>query len=168
MTGRGGRKGHPYESVIRGAVQDRRATARVTPTEGLQKARLVVACRIRIHTHIHYIHPQKPCRVCRPQAAKKFKSFFTATCAWGKIPLRLPVWNFAACDKIMRAADCKPLWQKIPTEFSASKKRGARRRLFFVVSRLYLTCCTGPYRRQPSRQRYRRASYQQQHESPAE
>ncbi len=168
MTGRGGRKGHPYESVIRGAVQDRRATARVTPTEGLQKARLVVACRIRIHTHIHYIHPQKPCRVCRPQAAKKFKSFFTATCAWGKIPLRLPVWNFVACDKIMRAADCKPLWQKIPTEFSASKKRGARRRLFFVVSRLYLTCCTGPYRRQPSRQRYRRASYQQQHESPAE
>ena len=99
---------------------------------------------------------------------KKFKSFFTATCAWGKIPLRLPVWNFAACDKIMRAADCKPLWQKIPTEFSASKKRDARRRLFFVVSRLYLTCCTGPYRRQPSRQRYLRASYQQQHESPAE
>ena len=39
---------------------------------------------------------------------------------------------------------------------------------FFVVSRLYLTCCTGPYRRQPSRQRYLRASYQQQHESPAE
>ena len=110
----GGRKGHPYESVIRGAVQDRRATARVTPTEGLQKAQLVLACRIRIHTHIHYIHPQKPRRVCRPQAAKKFKSFFTATCAWGKIPLRLPVWNFAACDKIMRAADCKPLWQKIP------------------------------------------------------
>ena len=48
------------------------------------------------------------------------------------------------------------------------KKRDARRRLFFVVSRLYLTCCTGPYRRQPSRQRYLRASYQQQHESPAE
>ena len=85
---------------------------------------------IRIHTHIHYIHPQKPRRVCRPQTAKNFKSFFTATCAWGKIPLRLPVWNFVACDKIMRAADCKPLWQKIPTEFSASKKRDARRRLF--------------------------------------
>ena len=84
------------------------------PTEGLQKAWLVVACRIRIHTHIHYIHPQKPRRVCRPQTAKNFKSFFTATCAWGKIPLRLPVWNFVACDKIMRAADCKPLWQKIP------------------------------------------------------
>ena len=48
------------------------------------------------------------------------------------------------------------------------KKRDAPRRLFFVVSRLYLTCCTGPYRRQPSRQRYLRASYQQQHESPAE
>ena len=28
------------------------------PTEGLQKAWLVVACRIRIHTHIRYIHPK--------------------------------------------------------------------------------------------------------------
>ena len=33
----GGRKGHPYENVIRGAVQDRRATARVAPTEGYMK-----------------------------------------------------------------------------------------------------------------------------------
>ncbi len=41
---------------------------------------------------------------------------------------------------------------------NTAKKRDARRRLFFVVSRLYLTCCTGPYRRQPSRQRYLRAS----------
>ena len=31
---------------------------------------------------------------------KKSKSFFTTTCAWGKIPLRLQVWNFAACGKI--------------------------------------------------------------------
>ena len=108
----GDRKGRPY-----GGLQEVRRGGRTessAPTEGLQKARFVVACRIRIHTHIHYIHPQKPRRVCRPQAAKKFKSFFTATCAWGKIPLRLPVWNFVACDKIMRAADCKPLWQKIP------------------------------------------------------
>ena len=27
---------------------------------------------------------------------QKLRSFFTATCAWGKIPLRLPVWNFGA------------------------------------------------------------------------
>ena len=52
--------------------------------------------------------------------------------------------------------------------YAIPQKRDARRRLFFVASRLYLTCCTGPYRRQPSRQRYLRASYQQQHESPAE
>ena len=56
---------------------------------------------------------EKPRRV-RVRRREKLKSFFTATCAWGKIPLRLPVWNFVACDKIMRAADCKPLWQKIP------------------------------------------------------
>ena len=37
MTGWGDRKGHPYESVIRGAVQDRRATARVAPTEGYKR-----------------------------------------------------------------------------------------------------------------------------------
>ena len=37
MTGWGDRKGRPYESVIRGAVQDRRATARVAPTEGYMK-----------------------------------------------------------------------------------------------------------------------------------
>ncbi len=37
MTGWGDRKGHPYESVIRGAVQDRRATARVAPTVGYRK-----------------------------------------------------------------------------------------------------------------------------------
>ena len=90
---------------------------------------------------------------------KKFKSFFTATCAWGKIPLRLPVWNFVACDKIMRAADCKPLWQKIPTEFSASKKRDARRRLFSVVCRLYLTCRPWPCWPRPFPGRYRRASW---------
>ena len=84
MTEWGGRKGHPYESVIRGAVQDRRATARVAPTEGLQKARLVVACRIRIHTHIHYIHPQKPRRVCRPQAAKKIQIIFHRDMCVGK------------------------------------------------------------------------------------
>ena len=58
-----------------------------------------------------------------PAGGKKLKSFFTATCAWGKIPLRLQVWNFAACGKIMRAADCKPFGRKIedfsPAQFSS-------------------------------------------------
>ena len=112
----------PYRA-IRGVVRDRVGRPQGSPLRRVCKRRSWSACRIRIHTHIHYIHPQKLRRVCRPQAAKNFKSFFTATCAWGKIPLRLPVWNFVACDKIMRAADCKPLWQKIPAEFSASKKK---------------------------------------------
>ena len=51
---------------------------------------------------------------------------------------------------------------------STAKKETPGGVSFSVVSRLYLTCCTGPYRQQPSRQRYLRASYQQQHESPAE
>ena len=36
---------------------------------------------------------KKPRRV-RVRRREKMKSFFTATCAWGKIPLRLQVWNF--------------------------------------------------------------------------
>ena len=53
-----------------------------------------------------------------PAGGKKLGSFFTATCAWGKIPLRLPVWNFGVYAEIMRAAACKTFWQKIPQEFS--------------------------------------------------
>ena len=67
-VGRADRGVRPY-----GGLQEVRWggwTEASAPTEGLQKARLVVACRIRIHTHIHYMHPQKPRRVCRPQAAK--------------------------------------------------------------------------------------------------
>ena len=41
----------------------------------------------------------------------------------GKIPLRLPVWNFAACGKIMRAAGGKPLTRKIKN-FSGKLKKG--------------------------------------------
>ena len=55
---------------------------------------------------------KKPRRVC-VRRRKKLKSFFTATCAWGKIPLRLPVWNLFACgEQIMRAADCNPFGEK--------------------------------------------------------
>ena len=36
---------------------------------------------------------KKPHRV-RVRRREKMRLFFTATCAWGKIPLRLPVWNF--------------------------------------------------------------------------
>ena len=70
--------------------------------------------------------------------------------------------------KLCAQQTANPFGRKFRRNFQPVKKRDARRRLFFVVSRLYLTCCTGPYRRQPSRQRYLRASYQQQHESPAE
>ena len=72
-------------------------------------------------------------------------SFFTATCAWEKIPLRLPVWNFEQGLKIMRAADCKPFGRKnevfspaqlnlfmalsIPRVMTAEMARAARSRV---------------------------------------
>jgi len=57
-----------------------------------------------------------------PAGGKKLGSFFTATCAWGKTPLRLQVWNFAAGGKIMRAAGGKPLTRKIENFFGKLKK----------------------------------------------
>ena len=67
--------------------------------------------------------PKKNSQSLPPAGGKKLESFFTATCAWGKIPLRLPVWNFAACGKIMRAAGGKPLTRKIEN-FSGKLKKG--------------------------------------------
>ena len=67
--------------------------------------------------------PPKTSQSLPPAGVKKLGSFFTATCAWGKAPLRLPVWNFAACGKIMRAAGCKPLTRKIEN-FSGKLKKG--------------------------------------------
>ena len=58
-----------------------------------------------------------PRRVC-VRRRKKFKSFFTATCAWGKIPLRLQVWNFCARRKNYARGRLQAFWQKIPQEFS--------------------------------------------------
>ena len=165
----------PYGEITRSAAG--RAGRGVRPYGGLQEVRWsgqtwgrpplrndkrrgwswhAVYAYIRIYT----IYTRKSlAEFAARRRQKNFKSFFTATCAWGKIPLRLPVWNFVACDKIMRAADCKPLWQKIPAEFSASKKRDARRRLFSVVCRLYLTCRPWPCWPRPFRRRYRRASW---------
>ena len=52
------------------------------------------------------------------------ESFFTATCAWGKIPLRLPVWNLCADGaQIMRAADCKHFVEKTGGFFDSIKRR---------------------------------------------
>ena len=80
---------------------------------------------------------QKASQSLPPAGGKKIKSFFTATCAWGKIPLSLQVWNFCAqrknyarSAKIMRAADCKPPWQKKRSFFASFKKGGAMRRPF--------------------------------------
>ena len=59
-----------------------------------------------------------------PVGGKKLSSFFTATCAWGKIPLRLPVWNLSVMDgQIMRAADCKPFVGKIRRVFRQYQKK---------------------------------------------
>ena len=55
--------------------------------------------------------PKKPRRV-RIRRCEKFKSFFTATCAWGKIPLRLPVWNFELSSKLCAQQTAIPLAEK--------------------------------------------------------
>jgi hypothetical protein len=73
-----------------------------------------------------------------PVGGKKIRSFFTATCAWGKIPLKLPVWNFAASGKIMRAADCKPFVGKTPEVFSTVFKKGRQRPSLFNISAHFL------------------------------
>ena len=60
-----------------------------------------------------------------PAGAKKVQSFSSATCAAKKILLRLQVWNLCASGaQIMRAADCKPLCQKV-TLFDSLKKAAA-------------------------------------------
>ena len=103
----------PYGEVTSSAVG--RADRGVRPPYGGFTKGAVGRGMPYTHTYAYTLYtPAKASQSLPPAGGKKFKSFFTATCAWGKIPLRLPVWNFAACDKIMRAADCKPLWQKIP------------------------------------------------------
>ena len=60
-----------------------------------------------------------------PAGAKKVQSFSSATCAAKKILLRLQVWNLCAAGaQIMRAADCKPLCQKVIL-FDSLKKAAA-------------------------------------------
>ena len=61
----------------------------------------------------HTINILRASQSLPPAGGEILKSFFTATCAWGKIPLRLPVWNLFACgEQIMRAADCNPFGEK--------------------------------------------------------
>ena len=48
------------------------------------------------------------------------RSFFAATCAWGKIPLRLQVWNFCAARKNY-ARSSKPLVGKFQRNFRQQK-----------------------------------------------
>ena len=52
---------------------------------------------------------------------QKFKSFFTATCAWGKIPLRL---QETASVEFLRGAGCNPFAGKIQRIFR-QRKTGA-------------------------------------------
>ena len=63
---------------------------------------------------------KKPRRVCA-RRRKKLGSFFTATCAWGKIPLRLQVWNFCAARKNYARSRLQAPCRKIPKEFSTAK-----------------------------------------------
>ena len=53
-----------------------------------------------------------------PAGGKKFKSFFTATCAWGKIPLRLPVWNFEPRAQNYARSRLRAFCRKNPEGFS--------------------------------------------------
>ena len=113
-VGRADRGVRPY-GAIRGVVRDRVGRPQGSPLRRVYKRRGWSWHAVYAYIRIYTIYTRKSlAEFAARRRQKKFKSFFTATCAWGKIPLRLPVWNFAACDKIMRAADCKPLWQKIP------------------------------------------------------
>ena len=76
--------------------------------------------------------PPKTSQSFPPAGVKKLGSFFTATSAWEKLPLRLPVWNFAACGKIMRAAGCKPLTRKIENYSGKLKKAAPKDSLFMI------------------------------------
>ena len=78
-----------------------------------------------------------------PAGGKYFKSFFAATCAWGKIPLRLPVWNFCADGaQIMRAADLGPFVGKNRRFFRQHQApQGFSLRRFFGG---FMACYLGP------------------------
>ena len=54
----------------------------------------------------------KRSRRVRVRRREKLGSFFTATCAWGKIPLRLQVWNFCAQSKNYARSRLQTFWQK--------------------------------------------------------
>ena len=54
----------------------------------------------------------KKSRRVRVRRREKLGSFFTATCAWGKIPLRLQVWNFCAQSKNYARSRLQAFWQK--------------------------------------------------------
>lgn len=87
------------------------------------------------YTHTLRIYtPQKPRKVCRPQAAKNSNHFSLRHVCRGKIPLRQPVWDFAATRQNYACSRPQtPLAEKSAGIF-ASKKRDARERLFFAVS----------------------------------
>ncbi|WP_337594467.1 hypothetical protein, partial [Vescimonas sp.] len=59
---------------------------------------------------------QKASQSSRPQT-RKLQSFFTATCAWGKIPLRLQVWNFCALRKNYARSRVQPFVEKFRRNF---------------------------------------------------
>ena len=50
------------------------------------------------------------------------ESFFTATCAWGKIPLRLQVWNFEPRAQNYARSSLQVFCRKNPEGFSTVKE----------------------------------------------
>ena len=76
---------------------------------------------------------QKASQSLPPAGGKKLKSFFTATCAWGKIPLSLQVWNFCAQRKnYARSRLQTPLAEK--TKFFRQLQKGRRDAPPFLIS----------------------------------
>ena len=57
------------------------------------------------------IKGKKPRRV-RVRRREKLGSFFTATCAWGKIPLSPQVWNFGPKAQNYARSGVQAFWQK--------------------------------------------------------
>ena len=88
---------------------------------------------------------KKPRRV-RVRRREKLRSFSLATCAWEKIPLRLPVRNFGALRRNYARSRLGAICRKIPKEFStASIPPPSKRKRIVCVCLPVVVVCPGDF-----------------------
>ena len=102
---------------------------------------------------------KKPRRVCRPQAAKKSNHFSPRHVRGEKYLSGCQCGILSLATKLCAQQTANPFGRKFRRNFLPVKKRDARRRLFSVICRLYLTYRPWPCWPRPFRRRYRRASW---------